>query len=146
MVQRKISLTHINANKLLMSVQGIHKQEQSPIICQCVEEQPQLAHFDDPCHELLHEVSISHGSHNVNDRVEKLMGENQVVSKSFAVTAADASNKRQQQLDSTSSTSTLASSVTADGNFDLDYTYFYRLSHSELVGIEKVAVASASDY
>ncbi|GKD53288.1 retrovirus-related pol polyprotein from transposon TNT 1-94 [Tanacetum coccineum] len=26
----KISLTHMNANKLLMSVQGIHKQEQSP--------------------------------------------------------------------------------------------------------------------
>ncbi|GKC36220.1 retrovirus-related pol polyprotein from transposon TNT 1-94, partial [Tanacetum coccineum] len=62
MVQRKISLTHINANTLLMSVQGIHKQEQSPIISQGVEEQPQLAHFDDPCHELLHEFSISHGS------------------------------------------------------------------------------------
>ncbi|GJZ94629.1 hypothetical protein Tco_0666832 [Tanacetum coccineum] len=42
--------------------QGIHKQEQSPIISQGVEEQPQLAHFDDPCHELLHEVSISQGS------------------------------------------------------------------------------------
>ncbi|GJU54139.1 hypothetical protein Tco_1227853 [Tanacetum coccineum] len=47
-------------------------------------------------------------------------GENQVVSKSFAVTtAADASDKRQQQLDSTSSTSTLATTVTADENFDL---------------------------
>ncbi|GJX36240.1 hypothetical protein Tco_0247797 [Tanacetum coccineum] len=31
----------------------------------------------------------------------------------------DASDKRQQQPDSTSSTSTLATTVTADGNFDL---------------------------
>nr|GEX07012.1 hypothetical protein [Tanacetum cinerariifolium] len=45
--------------------------------------------------------------------------ENQVVSKSFAFTTADTSDTRQQQLDSTSSTSTLASTVTADGNFDL---------------------------
>ncbi|GJU05907.1 hypothetical protein Tco_1122337 [Tanacetum coccineum] len=50
---------------------------------------------------------------------EYFNGENQVVSKSFAVTTADASDKRQQQPDSTSSTSTLATSVTADGNFDL---------------------------
>ncbi|GJR28674.1 hypothetical protein Tco_1104906 [Tanacetum coccineum] len=50
---------------------------------------------------------------------EYLNGENQVVSKSSAVTTADASDKRQQQLDSTSSTSTLATTVTADGNFDL---------------------------
>ncbi|GJU46814.1 hypothetical protein Tco_1204080 [Tanacetum coccineum] len=42
-----------------------------------------------------------------------------VVSKSFGVTTADASNKRQQQPNSTSSTSTLATTVTADGNFDL---------------------------
>ncbi|GJT89201.1 hypothetical protein Tco_1070918, partial [Tanacetum coccineum] len=39
--------------------------------------------------------------------------------KSSAVTTADASDKRQQQPDSTSSTSTLATTVTADGNFDL---------------------------
>ncbi|GJS32178.1 hypothetical protein Tco_0530560 [Tanacetum coccineum] len=45
--------------------------------------------------------------------------ENQVVSKSFAVTTADASDKRQQQPDSTSYTSTLATTVTADGNFYL---------------------------
>ncbi|GKA51456.1 hypothetical protein Tco_0744652, partial [Tanacetum coccineum] len=45
-------------------------------------------------------------------------GENQVVSKSSAVTTADASDKRQQQLDLTSFTSTLAKTVTADGNFD----------------------------
>ncbi|GJU26970.1 retrovirus-related pol polyprotein from transposon TNT 1-94 [Tanacetum coccineum] len=46
-------------------------------------------------------------------------GENRVVSKSSDVTTADASDKRQQQPDSTSSTSTLTTSVTADGNFDL---------------------------
>ncbi|GJR17700.1 hypothetical protein Tco_0966227 [Tanacetum coccineum] len=46
-------------------------------------------------------------------------GENQVVSKSSAVTTADASDKRQQQQDSTSSTSSLAITITADGNFDL---------------------------
>ncbi|GJW24631.1 hypothetical protein Tco_0038442 [Tanacetum coccineum] len=45
--------------------------------------------------------------------------ENQVVSKPFDVTTADASNKRQQQPDSTSSTSTLATTVSADGNIDL---------------------------
>ncbi|GJZ04138.1 hypothetical protein Tco_0537413 [Tanacetum coccineum] len=50
---------------------------------------------------------------------EYFNGENQVVSKSSAVTTADASDKRQQQPDSTSSTSTLATTVTADGNFDL---------------------------
>ncbi|GKC06885.1 hypothetical protein Tco_0998495 [Tanacetum coccineum] len=50
---------------------------------------------------------------------EYFNGENQVVSKSSAVTTTDASDKRQQQRDSTSSTSTLATTVTADGNFDL---------------------------
>ncbi|GKF10535.1 hypothetical protein Tco_0048461, partial [Tanacetum coccineum] len=45
-------------------------------------------------------------------------GENQVVSKSSAITTDDASDKRQQQPDSTSSTSTLATTVYADGNFD----------------------------
>ncbi|GJX45311.1 hypothetical protein Tco_0261987 [Tanacetum coccineum] len=44
---------------------------------------------------------------------------NQFVSKSSAVTVADASDKRQQQLDSTSSTSALVTTVTSDGNFDL---------------------------
>ncbi|GKD27427.1 hypothetical protein Tco_1233641 [Tanacetum coccineum] len=38
---------------------------------------------------------------------------------SVRFTIADASDKRQQQLDSTSSTSTLATTVTADGNFDV---------------------------
>ncbi|GKE75077.1 hypothetical protein Tco_1537118, partial [Tanacetum coccineum] len=42
----------------------------------------------------------------------------QTLDLSAAVTTADASDKRQQQPDSTSSTSTLATTVTADGNFD----------------------------
>nr|GFA11234.1 hypothetical protein [Tanacetum cinerariifolium] len=50
---------------------------------------------------------------------EYFNGENQVVSKSSAVTTTDASDKRQQQPYSTSSTSTLATTVTVDGNFDL---------------------------
>ncbi|GKE81570.1 hypothetical protein Tco_1551570 [Tanacetum coccineum] len=50
---------------------------------------------------------------------EYFNGVNQVVSKSSAITAADAYVKRQQQPYSTSSTSTLATTVTADGNFDL---------------------------
>ncbi|GJX70613.1 hypothetical protein Tco_0307784 [Tanacetum coccineum] len=45
--------------------------------------------------------------------------ENQVVSMSSTVTTANASDKRQQQPDSTSSTSTLATIVTVDGNFDM---------------------------
>ncbi|GKB88553.1 hypothetical protein Tco_0960825, partial [Tanacetum coccineum] len=49
---------------------------------------------------------------------EYFNGENQVVSKSFAVTTVDALDKHQQQPYSTSSTSTLATTVTADGNFD----------------------------
>ncbi|GJW45133.1 hypothetical protein Tco_0073932 [Tanacetum coccineum] len=49
---------------------------------------------------------------------EYLNGENQVVLKSSVVTTTDASNKRQQP-DSTSSTSTLATTVTANGNFNL---------------------------
>ncbi|GKD13970.1 hypothetical protein Tco_1198377, partial [Tanacetum coccineum] len=48
---------------------------------------------------------------------EYFNGVNQVVSKSSAVTAADAPDKRQQQPDSTSSTSTLVTTVTADGKF-----------------------------
>nr|GFB83657.1 hypothetical protein [Tanacetum cinerariifolium] len=45
-------------------------------------------------------------------------GENRDVSKPSAVTTADTSDKRQQQPDSTSSTSSLATTVFADGNFD----------------------------
>ncbi|GJV23521.1 hypothetical protein Tco_1376216 [Tanacetum coccineum] len=51
---------------------------------------------------------------------EYFNGENKVVLKSSAVTTTDASNKHQQQPDSTSSTSTLATTVTANGNFDLE--------------------------
>ncbi|GJT56168.1 hypothetical protein Tco_0991222 [Tanacetum coccineum] len=47
-------------------------------------------------------------------------GVNQVVSKSSAVTTADASDKRQQQPDSTLSASNLETTVISDGNFDLD--------------------------
>ncbi|GJT64290.1 hypothetical protein Tco_1015770 [Tanacetum coccineum] len=50
---------------------------------------------------------------------EYFNGENQVVSKPSVVTTAEASDKRQQQPDSTSSTSTLATTVSTDGNFDL---------------------------
>ncbi|GKG31197.1 hypothetical protein Tco_0423685 [Tanacetum coccineum] len=50
---------------------------------------------------------------------EYFNGENLVVSKSSAVTTADASDKCQQQPDSTSSTSTLATTITADGNINL---------------------------
>ncbi|GKC90578.1 hypothetical protein Tco_1151227, partial [Tanacetum coccineum] len=50
---------------------------------------------------------------------EYFNGENQVVSKFSTVTTADASDKRQQQRDSTLSTSTLATTITADGNFNL---------------------------
>ncbi|GKE63310.1 hypothetical protein Tco_1513677, partial [Tanacetum coccineum] len=50
--------------------------------------------------------------------------ENQVVSKSSDVTTADVSDKRQQQPDSTLCTSTLATTVIADGNFDVYIFYF----------------------
>ncbi|GJY96459.1 hypothetical protein Tco_0513369 [Tanacetum coccineum] len=50
---------------------------------------------------------------------EYFNGENQVVSKSYVVTIADASNKRQQQSNSVSSASTPRPIVTAVGNFDL---------------------------
>ncbi|GJV29513.1 hypothetical protein Tco_1385961 [Tanacetum coccineum] len=52
---------------------------------------------------------------STNMSIEKI----KLFQKSSAVTTADASNKRQQQHDSTSSTSTLATSITADGNFDM---------------------------
>ncbi|GJV13495.1 hypothetical protein Tco_1355036 [Tanacetum coccineum] len=52
---------------------------------------------------------------------EYFNGENKVVLKSSTVTTTDASDKHQQQPDSTSSTSTLATTLTADGNFDVSY-------------------------
>ncbi|GJZ33986.1 hypothetical protein Tco_0579422 [Tanacetum coccineum] len=71
---------------------------------------------------------LRYDSHDVNNRVGKSIlsfsmnnsnRENQVVSKSSDVTTADAFDKRQQQQDSTSSTSSLATTISADGNFDL---------------------------
>ncbi|GJW16624.1 hypothetical protein Tco_0024060 [Tanacetum coccineum] len=50
---------------------------------------------------------------------EYFNGENQVVSKSSVVTTVDVYDKRKQQSDSTSSTSTLRPIVTADGHFDV---------------------------
>ncbi|GJX95204.1 hypothetical protein Tco_0349790 [Tanacetum coccineum] len=50
---------------------------------------------------------------------EYLNGENQVVLKSSDVTTAYASDKCQQQPHSTLSTSTVATTVTADGNLDV---------------------------
>ncbi|GJR55886.1 hypothetical protein Tco_1406407 [Tanacetum coccineum] len=50
---------------------------------------------------------------------EYFNGENHVVLKNSTVTTTDASDKRQKQPDSTSSTSTLARTVIADGNSDL---------------------------
>ncbi|GKD01291.1 hypothetical protein Tco_1171565 [Tanacetum coccineum] len=57
---------------------------------------------------------------------EYFNGVNQVVSKSSVVTAADVSIKRQQQPDSTSSTLTLATTVNADGNFDVSYALSWK--------------------
>ncbi|GKB57298.1 hypothetical protein Tco_0913484 [Tanacetum coccineum] len=73
-------------------------------------------------------INKRYDSHDVDGRVGKSIqsfgrrisnGENQVVSKSSIVTTVDVADKRQQQHDSTSSTSTLATTITADGNFDL---------------------------
>nr|GEV01704.1 hypothetical protein [Tanacetum cinerariifolium] len=50
---------------------------------------------------------------------EYLNGEDQVVLKPSVVTTTDTSDKCQQQPDSTSSTSTLATTVTANGSFNL---------------------------
>ncbi|GKD69299.1 hypothetical protein Tco_1323389 [Tanacetum coccineum] len=57
---------------------------------------------------------------------------NQVVSKSSAVTTADASVKHQQQRDSTSSTSTLATTITAHGNFEFNEYKAIMLTKIEL--------------
>ncbi|GKB12499.1 hypothetical protein Tco_0846422 [Tanacetum coccineum] len=69
-------------------------------------------------HECKQTLDVSAGT-SINVQKEQSLDLSAVVSKSSAVTTADASDKRQQQLDSTSSTSTLATTVTADGNFNL---------------------------
>ncbi|GKE46318.1 hypothetical protein Tco_1477576, partial [Tanacetum coccineum] len=58
---------------------------------------------------------------------ELLNGSPTVVSKTSVVTTANAFDKHQQQPDSTSSTSTLATTVTADGNFDVYIFLFFSL-------------------
>ncbi|GKB41908.1 hypothetical protein Tco_0886850 [Tanacetum coccineum] len=79
---------------------------------------------------------------------EYFNGENQVVLKSFAVTTTDASNKRQQQPDSTSSTSTLATTVTVDGNFDLSMLLSWKPCQGDslesylITGLRRGVVAS----
>ncbi|GKC68591.1 hypothetical protein Tco_1101189 [Tanacetum coccineum] len=102
MVQMTISQTSMHANKLLMSVQ------------------PRTT-VSTEVHQAAETVTTSNELDLLFDPLfdEYFNGENQVVLKSSAVTTTDASNKRQQQPDSTSSTSTLATTVTANGNFDL---------------------------
>ncbi|GJZ46964.1 hypothetical protein Tco_0600796 [Tanacetum coccineum] len=75
---------------------------------------------------------------------EYFNGENQVVLKSFAVTTTDASNKRQQQPDSTSSTSTLATTVTANGNFDFTQHYLPKKTESAFAKPDHMIASSSS--
>ncbi|GKE65389.1 hypothetical protein Tco_1519550 [Tanacetum coccineum] len=110
MVQMTISLTNMNANKLLMSVQDSLLN---------VKEVPQADETVTTSNELDLLFSMMFD--------ELLNGSPTVVSKTSDVTTADASYKRQQQPDSTSSTSTLATTVTADGNFDVYIFLFFSL-------------------
>ncbi|GJT95062.1 hypothetical protein Tco_1090580 [Tanacetum coccineum] len=82
-------------------------------------EPPQGSNVDIPnIHECKQTLDVSAGT-SINVQKEQSLDLSVVVLKSSAVTTTDASNKRQQQPDSTSSTSTLATTVTANGNFDL---------------------------
>ncbi|GJS36871.1 hypothetical protein Tco_0535253 [Tanacetum coccineum] len=69
-------------------------------------------------HESKQTLDLSAGT-SINVQKEQSLGSSVVISKSSAITTADASDKRQQQPDSTSSTLTLAITVTVDGNFNL---------------------------
>ncbi|GJT66634.1 hypothetical protein Tco_1018114 [Tanacetum coccineum] len=69
-------------------------------------------------HESKQTMNLS-ASTSTNVHKEQSLDLSAVALKSSVVTTADASDKRQQQPDSTLSTSTLATTVTADGNFDL---------------------------
>ncbi|GKF31683.1 hypothetical protein Tco_0101481 [Tanacetum coccineum] len=89
---------------------------------------PQTSMSDDPRTTMSTEVHQAAETVTTSNELDVLFGplfdeyfngENLVVSKSSGVTTADASGKRQQQPDSTSSTSTLATTVTANENFDL---------------------------
>ncbi|GJV04556.1 hypothetical protein Tco_1338125 [Tanacetum coccineum] len=92
-------------------------------------EPPHGSNVDIPhIHECKQTLDVSAGT-SINVQKEQsldLSAENQVVLKSSAVTTTDASNKRQQQPDSTSSTSTLATTVTANGNFNLSYALSWK--------------------
>ncbi|GKA70254.1 retrovirus-related pol polyprotein from transposon TNT 1-94 [Tanacetum coccineum] len=54
--------TSIDQDEPSISTSSTQEQEQSPIIYQGVEEPILTAHFDDPCHESLHEISTSQES------------------------------------------------------------------------------------
>ncbi|GJT78494.1 hypothetical protein Tco_1045219 [Tanacetum coccineum] len=134
-----ISLTNMNAHKLLMSV-STSKLSQEQSFNPKKEELrvwPQTLMSNDVCSQqfkprssMSNDKSIKPAENSKHRQKswryvsfgplfdEYFNGENQVVLKSSAVTTTDASNKRQQP-DSTSSTSTLATTVTANGNFDL---------------------------
>ncbi|GJV92861.1 retrovirus-related pol polyprotein from transposon TNT 1-94 [Tanacetum coccineum] len=56
------SLTTIDLDAPLTSSSSTNQQQQSSIISQVVEEPIPNAHFDDPCHEPLHDVSTSQES------------------------------------------------------------------------------------
>ncbi|GJY48289.1 hypothetical protein Tco_0438245 [Tanacetum coccineum] len=68
---------------------------------------------------LISKMTFEHNGSSLAPQCQRSSYNSIVVSKSSVVTAADASDKRQQKPDSTSSTSTLATTVTADGNFDV---------------------------
>ncbi|GKA70265.1 hypothetical protein Tco_0776329 [Tanacetum coccineum] len=70
-------------------------------------------------HESKQTLYLSAGT-SINVQKELSLDFSAVVSKPFAVTTADASDKRQQQPDSTSSTSTIATTVTPDENFNMN--------------------------
>ncbi|GJS37876.1 hypothetical protein Tco_0536258 [Tanacetum coccineum] len=76
-------------------------------------------------HECKQTLDLSAGT-SINVQKEQSFDLSAVVLKSSAVTTADAPDKHQQQPDSTSSTSTLATTVTADGNFDLSYALSWK--------------------
>ncbi|GJR07694.1 hypothetical protein Tco_0790346 [Tanacetum coccineum] len=82
-------------------------------------ETPHGSNVDIPnIHECKQTLDVSAGT-SINVQKEQSLDLSAVVSNSSVVTTADAPDKRQQQPDSTSSTSTLATTVTADENFDL---------------------------
>ncbi|GJU08506.1 hypothetical protein Tco_0870971 [Tanacetum coccineum] len=115
--QMQISLTNMKSAQTLMSSAGTSKLK-----CRASRNSNLMNKSNDVCSQQFRpQSSMSNDLDLLFDPLfdEYFNGENQVVLKSSAVTTTDASNKRQQQPDSTSSTSTLATTVTANGNFDL---------------------------